>query len=180
MQFSTKKMGVNFFFEKMPNWGGGGGPRGVWQKTRLFPVFFSHPSLIAMSEWCGLHSGGTGAAKKELKPAPLAADLCTACTLSLGLPVQCHNSAKWQGRNPAKTYTYKYTRPFTIDIYLIYIGHQVSFIAFCTNTSPPTVHSVSVQWDSWGLTKWQGKQLKTNDAAWWWRSDDMWEAGGIT
>ena len=38
MQFSTKKMGVNFFFEKMPNWGGG--PRGVWQKTRLFPVFF--------------------------------------------------------------------------------------------------------------------------------------------
>ena len=38
-------MGVNFFFEKMPNWGGGG-PRGVWQKTRLFPGFFSsQPSL---------------------------------------------------------------------------------------------------------------------------------------
>ena len=32
-----KQMGVNFFFEKMPNWGGG--PRGVWQKTRLFPDF---------------------------------------------------------------------------------------------------------------------------------------------
>ena len=34
----NKKMGVNFFFEKMPNWGGG--PRGVWQKTTFFPVFF--------------------------------------------------------------------------------------------------------------------------------------------
>ena len=42
----NKKMGVNFFFEKMPNWGGG--PRGVWQKPRLFPVFFSHPSLKAV------------------------------------------------------------------------------------------------------------------------------------
>ena len=38
MQFSTKKMGVNLKFEKMPNWRGG--PRGVWQKTTLFPDFF--------------------------------------------------------------------------------------------------------------------------------------------
>ena len=30
-----------------------------------------------------------------------------------------------------------------------------------------------------GLTKWQDIQLETNDAAWWWRSDDMWESGGI-
>ena len=33
----NKKNGGNFFFEKMPN--GGGGPRGVWQKTTLFPDF---------------------------------------------------------------------------------------------------------------------------------------------
>ena len=36
----NKKNGGKFFFEKMPNWGG---PRGVWQKTRLFPVFFFAP-----------------------------------------------------------------------------------------------------------------------------------------
>ena len=34
----NKKNGGKFFFEKMPNWGGG--PRGVWQKTTFFPFFF--------------------------------------------------------------------------------------------------------------------------------------------
>ena len=39
--FQQKKWGSNFFTEKRPNWGGrGGGPRGVWQKTTLFPDFF--------------------------------------------------------------------------------------------------------------------------------------------
>ena len=36
-----KKLGVNFFVGKMTEPGGGGvGPRGVWQKTILFPNFF--------------------------------------------------------------------------------------------------------------------------------------------
>ena len=40
----AKKTHWNFiFFIKMPN--GGGCPRGVWQKTTLFPGFFVHPSL---------------------------------------------------------------------------------------------------------------------------------------
>ena len=38
MQFSTKKMGVNFFFEKMPNWGGG--VRGEFGKRPHFFRFF--------------------------------------------------------------------------------------------------------------------------------------------
>ena len=45
MQFSTKKMGVNFFFEKMPNWGGG--PGGSLAKDQTFSGFsFVHTSLI--------------------------------------------------------------------------------------------------------------------------------------
>ena len=40
MHFSTKKMGVKFFHRKKTKVGGGG-PRGVWQKTTLFPDFFS-------------------------------------------------------------------------------------------------------------------------------------------
>ena len=37
MHISTKKMGVNFFpvIKTKP----GGDPRGIWQKTRLFPDF---------------------------------------------------------------------------------------------------------------------------------------------
>ena len=44
---SKKKMGVNFFRVKNDQTGGaGGGPRGVWQKTTLFHVFFFlNPSL---------------------------------------------------------------------------------------------------------------------------------------
>ena len=41
MHFSTKKMGVKFFHRKKTKLEGGGGPRGVWQKTTLFPDFFS-------------------------------------------------------------------------------------------------------------------------------------------
>ena len=37
--FSNKKMGVNFFHQKKTK--PGGGPRGVWKKTTLFPDFFS-------------------------------------------------------------------------------------------------------------------------------------------
>ena len=36
----NKKMGVNFLFGKNAKRGGGGGPRGVWQKTTLFRIFF--------------------------------------------------------------------------------------------------------------------------------------------
>ena len=42
MHFPTKKMGVNFFHRKKTKpVGGGGDSRGVWQKTRLFPDFYS-------------------------------------------------------------------------------------------------------------------------------------------
>ena len=37
-----KKWGSFFFQEKLPY---RGGPRGVWQKTILFPIFFLNPSL---------------------------------------------------------------------------------------------------------------------------------------
>ena len=37
-----KKIGVNFLFGKNAK-PGKGGPRGVWQKTTLFPDFFSEP-----------------------------------------------------------------------------------------------------------------------------------------
>ena len=40
-------MGVNFFPGKMTK--PGGGPRGVWQKTILFPKFFLDPSLKLFS-----------------------------------------------------------------------------------------------------------------------------------
>ena len=44
MHFSTKKMGVKFFHRKKTK---PVSPRGVWQKTRLFPDFFFRlPSLI--------------------------------------------------------------------------------------------------------------------------------------
>ena len=43
---SKKKFGVNFFRRKNDQTGGRGGPRGVWQKTILFPNFFLNPSLI--------------------------------------------------------------------------------------------------------------------------------------
>ena len=36
---SKKKLGVNFFRRENDQTGGGGGPRGVWQKTTLFPDF---------------------------------------------------------------------------------------------------------------------------------------------
>ena len=38
--FSNKKNGGQFFSPKKDQTGGGGGPRGVWQKTTLFPDFF--------------------------------------------------------------------------------------------------------------------------------------------
>ena len=51
MHFSTKKMGVKFFHRKKTK---PGGLRGVWQKTRLFPDFFSATfpkMLIAKLTW---------------------------------------------------------------------------------------------------------------------------------
>ena len=46
---SKKKLGVNFFrWKNDQTGGGGGGPRGVWQKTILFPNFFLNPSLSVM------------------------------------------------------------------------------------------------------------------------------------
>ena len=47
-RFSIKKMKKKFhrkISQKRPNRGAGGGPRGGWQKTRLFPDFFLLPSL---------------------------------------------------------------------------------------------------------------------------------------
>ena len=40
----SKKIWVNYFSRKKDETGGGG-PRGVWQKTRLFPFFSRTPSL---------------------------------------------------------------------------------------------------------------------------------------
>ena len=39
------------FPHRFPLWRGGGHPRGIWQKTRLFPDFFT-PSLNKWYWWC--------------------------------------------------------------------------------------------------------------------------------
>ena len=51
MQFSTKKMGVNFFFEKMPNWGGS---EGSLAKDQTFSGFFfaTFPNLHSAHCMC--------------------------------------------------------------------------------------------------------------------------------
>ena len=41
--FFNKKMGVNFFFEKMPNWGGGGARGGFGKRPDFFRFFFCAP-----------------------------------------------------------------------------------------------------------------------------------------
>ena len=44
--FSNKKMGVNFFPQKRPNRGEGGGSEGCLVKDHTFAAFFLTPSLI--------------------------------------------------------------------------------------------------------------------------------------
>ena len=45
----NKKNGGKFFFWKNAKLGGGG-PGGVWQKTRLFPVFFFRNLPLGMND----------------------------------------------------------------------------------------------------------------------------------
>ena len=56
MQFSTKKMGGNFFFKKMPNWVGGS--EGSLAKDHIFSGFsFVQPSLTSNDLF---HDAGQG------------------------------------------------------------------------------------------------------------------------